>query len=57
MTIFGIFIDLQKTFDTVNHDIRLTKLTYVDWLIAGSIPLEKIEHNMFIWMVIAPLLN
>ena len=26
MTIFGIFIDLQKTFDTVNHDISLTKL-------------------------------
>ena len=47
----GIFIDLQKAFDTVNHDILLAKLAHYgirglanSWLSSFL----KIEHNIFI---------
>ena len=45
----GIFIDLQKAFVTVDHDIlNLIIMVYVDWLIAGWVPFSKIERNMLI---------
>ena len=41
--VFGIYIDLKKIFDKVNHNILLTKLDYYG--ITGLALISAIDHN------------
>ena len=53
---FGVFLDLQKEFDTVNHDILLRKFNYygirgIANNITGSSLIYRVECNLLVSMV------
>ena len=43
----GIFIDLQKAFNTVNHDILLGKLNYYDVKGTSNMWFETLLKNIY----------
>ena len=46
----GIFIDLEKAFDTVNHEIKCNKLTYYGFRPLAFESSFVVNHTHFAWI-------